>query len=222
MALGLFGQSTGPLFVCPAGNCTYPDVSTLGFTSSCRNVTAESSVSSPNATTKINVDTNFTITTPSGDILTVHHGIHGDDMANVTWGTLLTSVPRNYAGGYQPALATLFEFSLWNSSGKPGEVNGSTAFECTIELAERTYSTFSVTHGQRNIPSTFTTWLEALTANGTAQKFRFRPKVAIRNNSSSSPQDSTNYTFGYIDATLIGITLQAIFITNLYPQAYGS
>ncbi|KAF7181989.1 hypothetical protein CNMCM7691_001377 [Aspergillus felis] len=222
MALGLFGQSTGPPFVCPTGNCTYPDVSTLGFAGSCRDVTAESSVSCPNATTKINVNTNCTITTPSGDILTVRHGIHGDDMANVTWGTLLTSVPRNYAGGYQPALSTMFEFSLWNSSGRPGEVNGSTAFECTIELAERTYSNFSVTQGQRTIPSTFTTRLEALTANVTAQKFRFRPKVAIGNNSSSSPQDSTNYTLGYKDATLISITLQSIFITNLYPQGYGS
>ncbi|GFF85337.1 hypothetical protein IFM47457_06782 [Aspergillus lentulus] len=66
-------------------------------------------------------------------------------MENVTWGTLLTSVPRKYAAGYQPGLATMFEFSFWNSSRRPGEVNDSTAFECTIELAERTYSNFSVT-----------------------------------------------------------------------------
>ncbi|KAF4303864.1 hypothetical protein GTA08_BOTSDO07874 [Botryosphaeria dothidea] len=46
---GIYGLSSEPPFNCPSGNCIWPAITALGLCSSCQNVTAETSKTSPAA-----------------------------------------------------------------------------------------------------------------------------------------------------------------------------
>ncbi|KAI1479586.1 hypothetical protein F4774DRAFT_381431 [Daldinia eschscholtzii] len=213
--MGALGQMSGPPYVCPTGNCTYPTVSTLGIRSICKDVTAGTKMNCPAWPTELNVNSNCTITTPIGDDITIRYAMRGSRTQQFLWGNIFTTTPRQYPIGYQPPPAILFEFSAWNSTGTPGGVNGSTVHECTIELCERTYADLKVTRGERNTPTITTSALQFSHYDIDEMSYHFGAK-------GTKDGVDVNYTISLADMSAMGTTLLTMFSTSLYPNTTSS
>ncbi|KEZ41920.1 hypothetical protein SAPIO_CDS6623 [Scedosporium apiospermum] len=144
--MGIYGKAGDPHFSCPTGNCTFPDLSTLGVCASCEDVTAESkSKCAPGNGASIISTCN--VTTPGGFQLSATYG--KGSSATSYWTNLNSTAAR---GNGSVSLAT---FALMKGPpDKHGAVNDErTVSECSIRFCERTYRAFRVTDGSPDAPS---------------------------------------------------------------------
>ena len=216
--MGVYGIPGNPSFTCSTGNCTFPDMPSLGVCGSCKDVTADSQ-SECGPGDGANILTNCNFTSPSGFRLTAVFGESGsattywtklNSVASTSPSNISTSVPRDTS-------AHLISFAVVkgpeDDDGRAID-DGRTISECSLRLCERTYKSFRVVNGKMDTPS-FTT----KDVNSTSNLIGNVPTVTyLIYNTLPATAKSSTYVINGADYTAISSTLVTLFNATLYSD----
>ncbi|KAI0007326.1 hypothetical protein F4779DRAFT_592391 [Xylariaceae sp. FL0662B] len=150
-------QSKPPAAVCPTGNCTWPQVPTLGICADCTNVTQHVNVSCPGPTMANKGQYQCDYGMPSGRNLSAFMfkaGATGDYFPTRWNSSAVASGNSSPGNGSEVATLARIEAMQLKEDFDYGNVDISSvlrrpiAWTCTFVLCAKTYETLSMTNGE--------------------------------------------------------------------------
>lgn len=141
---GLYGLSMNPTFSCSSGNCTWPDITTLGVCGSCVNATQQTKRKDCDAESVLGMNI-CSFTTPGGFEVSAASGTgpKGD-----YWTTFNSSASNVYSENQN--ITNIARFGYLKATGRPTEMFGMPHLEfseCEIYFCARRYSGFRIRDG---------------------------------------------------------------------------
>lgn len=142
---GIFGQTSFETLTCPTGNCTWPDLATIGVCNSCENITLTTekhcySGASPENDT---YSDGCKYKTPSGVELSGSNG--GSSRINMS--TILTAATTDTNNSYAYLNATILKNPLQIKTNYTTPTGPLEIYDCSIQLCSKVFSKASVSPG---------------------------------------------------------------------------
>lgn len=213
---GIFGDTATQSLTCPTGNCTWPDLTTVGVCSSCQNVTLETKqechVDPGTNETIIGMDIvdnykdNCTYTTPGGAVLTGSNnstGLGGNTTTLLVMTTpdMITSTDTMYTS----TDTTIIKNPMQGRGNHTVPTGVLEVFQCTLRLCARTFSNASVTSGDAWSGVSTRSSNMSVDAHGDIKVYD-DPAVTM---------DGKNYSVGLSEAANLIQTFQTMFSAKL-------